>query len=809
MKYIITLISVVVCGLTAAADWMVTGRVINSAGEPQEYATYRIFTVADTLHPMAYGTADAQGLFKANLSQSGAYKVKASVVGLAEGVKEFTLTAENRSMNIGDIVCGDASRLLGEVTVTAAKPLVTREIDRIGYDVQADIESKTTTLQETLRKVPLVSVDPDGTIKVKGSTDFKIYKNGKPNNSFTKNAKEIFRAIPASMIKKIEVITDPGAREDAEGVGEILNIVTEQSASIKGVMANVGLDYNSKIGLPAPNLWGSAQIDKVTLSAYAGMNFITRRGSESTTLTDGLYEETGNRSYYESLGSSRGNVNWWGIDGSYELDSLNLFTLEFGGYSYDVDARSEGYRSLTDAAGNMIYSYAERSKTSPTRYLDFNGNFNYQRSTRRKGENITLSYMISTTNQRNNQHTEYDDMFNMPVDYTGIISDFNLKFTEHTFQANWTRPLSGLQTLDLGAKYIFRHNHSNTHQEYFGTDRSPITDFTHNTSVAAAFADYRVKIKKLSLRAGLRYEFSRLSAKYADGSYPSFASNLSDWVPNLAASYSFNQSHTLKASYSTRINRPGITYLNPAVSETPSTTSQGNPNLSSALYHQLNLNYSMISRKVNIDFNTGYSFTNDAIIDVQRVEDDHTYSTYYNAGRNRTVSASLFMQWMMSAKTTLMINGGTNYNHYANPSLDIARGGWSGYGFMRLTQKLPWKITGSIDLSGWLGNVSLYSEMRPVGISAIDYRIAFTRNFLKEDRLTVRLTLSDPLYRHRDEYRTESYNTMYKTVSRMLSKPNRGISIGVSYRFGSMSAQVKKTLKSISNDDLVGRKTGD
>ena len=87
-------------------------------------------------------------------------------------------------------------KMLGEITVTAVRPVVTKEIDRIGYDVQADDESKTSTLEEMLRKVPLVSVDTDGTITVKGSSDFKIYKNGRPNNSFTKNAKDIFKAIP-------------------------------------------------------------------------------------------------------------------------------------------------------------------------------------------------------------------------------------------------------------------------------------------------------------------------------------------------------------------------------------------------------------------------------------------------------------------------------------------------------------------------------------------------------------------------------------------------------------------------------------
>ena len=806
--FLISLVMFIYPVLALASVFSVSGRAVNVSGEPVEFATYRIFSLLDTVKPTAYGVTDENGIFSSKLNKTGQYYVRVSAVGLSDGNKDFTITDQQPVANLGSIVCSDNTNLLGEVTVTAAKPLVSREIDRIAYDVQGDIESKTTTLDETLKKVPLVTVEPDGTIKVKGSSNFKIYKNGRPNNSFTNNAKEIFKAIPASMIKKIEVITDPGAREDAEGVGAILNIVTEQSTSIKGVLGNVGFGMDSRTLFPTPNLWASAQIDKVTLSASAGVKFITKRDEYNggTTRTTGIYEESGNQSLSESTSTQSGNVNWWGIDGSYELDSLNLFTLEFGGYSYSVNERSSGFTSLSDAAGNLIYSYNQRGRTNPASYLDFNGNFNYQHSTHRKGEHFILSYMISTTNQRNNSTTEYSDMVNMPVDYSGIYSDYKLKFMEHTVQADWTRPFGEIHTLDVGAKYIFRDNHSRTAQRYEGTDREPFTDFTHRTSIAAAFADYRARIRRVSLRAGLRYEFSRLSAKYADGSTPGFASNLSDWVPNLAISYNVNDANTLKASYSTRINRPGISYLNPAVSETPSSTSQGNPDLGSALYHQLNLNYGLISRKVNIDLNIGYTFTNDAIIQVMDVRDDHTYSGYANAGRNREFNGSLFMQWSAGKKTSVMLNGNVSYDHFANRSLDIARGGWSGNVYARLSQKLPWKINGSLGASYWSGSTGLYSEMRPIGLSALFYHIQFTRNFLKEDRLTVRVFANNPIS-CRMHQRSESFNTSYKTITDTYNRPRSTFGFGVAYRFGSLNAQVKKTAATISNDDLVGRKS--
>ena len=180
--------------------------------------------------------------------------------------------------SLGTLVIRDAGRTLKEVVVEGTRPLISREIDRIAYDVANDPSASTTQLDEMLKRVPLVTVDPDGTIKIKGSSSFLIYKNGRRNNTFSNNAKEIFKAIPASMIQKIEVITDPGAREDAEGVGMILNIVTKQEMSFKGAMGNVGLNYASNSNVPNPMLWLMSQIDKLTFSVNGSVYSSSSRG---------------------------------------------------------------------------------------------------------------------------------------------------------------------------------------------------------------------------------------------------------------------------------------------------------------------------------------------------------------------------------------------------------------------------------------------------------------------------------------------------------------------------------------------------
>lgn len=793
----------------AATPYYVEAIVTDSLGEPEAFATVRVYGKPDTTKVKTLGVTRDNGSVRLNLPAAGSYCLKVFSVGRSTISRDFKITAKEPVCDLGAIIVKSDEKLIGEVTVTATKPLVTKEIDRIGYDVQADEESRTSTLDEMLRKVPLVSVDADGTIKVKGSSDFKIYKNGRPNNSFTKNAKEIFKAIPASMIKKIEVITDPGAREDAEGVGAILNIVTLENTTMKGVMGNVSLNYNTTSDIPSPNIWGSGQIDKVVLSLYAGVSRMSKKSTENRSESETIYDESGNTLRTSSSGRNPGWITWFGIDGSYEMDSLNLFTAEFGGYYYDITSLSHSRTQMTSPDGEPIYSYNSVIRNKPSRYFDINGNFNYQRSTHRRGETLTASYMVSTTNQTQNSITQYSDEINMPVPYTGIVSDFKLDFIEHTFQFDWTRPLSDIHTFDLGAKYIYRDNHSRTRQNYIGFNDEPQLDFTHRTHVAAAYADYRVRLGRLSMRGGLRYEFSRLSASYADDEHKPFASNLSDWVPNAAVSYNINDANTLKLSFGTRINRPGISYLNPAVNSTPAATSQGNPGLGSTRNNSLSLNYSLIRQKINIDLSLGYGFSNGDIVAVQHVENEHLYSTYENAGRNRNFNAGLFMQWTASKKTTLMLNANSSYRRFTNPSLDISNGGWSNHIFTRLSQKLPWKLNAQLSMVLWTGNVNgLYGRTRPEGISMFDYGVSLQRSFLREDRLTVRVGAWNPIYAGNSKYRSESVNLAYYSVSRNYQLHPSSFQISLSWRFGSMNASVKKTNRKISNDDLTGRRSG-
>ena len=171
------------------------------------------------------------------------------------------------------------------VEIKAQRQLIKQEIDRIGYDVQADDESKTQTVLDMRRKVPMVTVDGEDNITVKGNSNYKIYKNGHYDPNLSKNAKEVLKSMPASMVKRIEVITDPGAREDAEGVDAILNIVMMDGSKLDGITGVVSATYTS---LNNTNLYTSltGQMGKMLLSVDYGYGGMSSKSTENSQVTE-------------------------------------------------------------------------------------------------------------------------------------------------------------------------------------------------------------------------------------------------------------------------------------------------------------------------------------------------------------------------------------------------------------------------------------------------------------------------------------------------------------------------------------------
>ena len=455
---------------------------------------------------------------------------------------------------------------------------------------------------------------------------------------------------------------------------------------------------------------------------------------------------------------------------------------------------------ISPSTDQPIYSFSNHYWMPGYSHSSWNGRFDYEHKTRRKGERFTLSYMLAFTRQHTDEENTYSEMVNAPFSYTGSLQSERERFTEHTFQADWLRPLGKGHQLEIGTKYIDRNNNSHNTQEFFGTDLQMDDEFQHTTRVLAGYADYIYNREKWSARAGLRYEYSFMEGSYPDGKKESFNKHLNDWVPQASLKYQLTDAQSLKLNYTTSINRPGISYLNPAVVISPTIIYQGNPQLVSSRTQRISVIYSCILPNLTLQVAPGYHHTYDGISDIQTAKDDIRYRTYDNILSYRRFSVEQYVQWKPFEGTTLVVNNNLRYEHNENPNLGYRTFGWSDNYYVNLSQKLPWKLLLYLSSYGKIGRSP--SDVYTMQHSYFDYYASLQRSFLKADRLTVRIAANAPFNKYWSS-EAETVNGSYHDFQQSWNRA-RSFTIAVTYRFGSLKASVKKTEHSIDNDDIVG-----
>lgn len=688
------------------------------------------------------------------------------------------------------------------VTVKAQRQLIKQDIDRIGYNVQADEDAKTLMVMDMLRKVPMVTIDGEDNIKVKGNTNFKIYKNGHYDPNLTKNAKEIFKAMPASSVKRIEVITDPGAREDAEGVDAILNIVMVDTRQMEGVTGSVSGSY-STLNNPGLGAYLTTQFGKAIVSVDYGYNNMSKKSTTTNSYMERTFIESGNTQIISGESSNPGYIHYADINASYDIDTLNLLSASFGGYFYKVDVQGGGPVSMFNSLGNPLYSYTESYWLPSYNHNSWNGRLDYEHKTRRKGELFTLSYMLALTRQHSEQEDTYTNMQNTPFNYAGLLVNTREHFTEHTFQADYIRPLWEGHKLEVGTKYIDRRNSSDNNQEYYNsTLPSSSTAFDHSTQIAAAYADYIYNKEKWSARAGLRYEYSYLKGHYPDGSSTDFDKHLNDWVPQASVKYQINDGQSLKLGYTTSITRPGITYLNPAVVSMPASVNYGMPQLVSTRLQTLTLTYMYVGKRLTLQLAPHYTYYHNGIGSLIYSQNDVRYSTYGNNLRQHRWQMEGYVQWKPFDGTTLVANLNFTDNYAKNSDANLSQHTDNLFYYVNLSQKLPWNLRFTAYTFGQFGHspMNIYAYSRAWNC----YAFTLQRSFLSDDRLTIRLLACAPFNKDMHNKTRTTQGDIIGWGDNITTANGRYFKLTFSYRFGKLKASVKKTETTIENNDEVG-----
>lgn len=805
-------------------SFTIKGVLLDSLTQDGEvYATIKIAKKSDPVKAVKMAVTDARGKFQEKVSAAaGDYVITLSSIGKTTVVKDFTVKAEEKNVDLGTLYTVEATNELKGVEVVAQKPLVKVDIDKIEYNIQDDPDSKTNNVLEMLRKVPLVTVDGEDNIKVNGSSSFKIHVNGKANNMMSTNPVDVLKSMPANTIKHIEVITAPGAKYDAEGIGGILNIVT-----LGGGFEGYTATFRANAGNMGAGAGGYTTIQKGKLTFSANYSYNKNMQPESTNESQREDLTSDTKKYLNSKGTNdySGSFQHGNVEASYEVDTLRLFTLAFGMYGGGND--SEGYNATDMLSSTLapVYRYTSRSNGTGSWY-SIRGNVDYQRSFKNmKDRRLTFSYNISTRPSDNDYYSRYEDLDGdsellEQLNLLNRRSDGSMNTTEHTFQGDYTTPIGKLHTVEAGMKYIIRNNVSED-KYYAGAtlgsddyqyDEDRSSHYEHLNDILAAYLGYTLRYKDFSFKPGLRYEYTSQDIRYLVGKGEDFNTSFNDLVPSITLGIKLGKTQNLRGGYNMRIWRPSIYNLNPYFDDrNPMYISQGNPNLESEKSHAFNLNYSSFTSKFNLNVTLRHSFNNNGIervtrivnsggevIDGHDVADGALYGTYANIGKSRNTGLSLYANWNATPKTRIYLNGSGEYSDMKSPSQDLHNFGWSGSLYGGIQHTFPLAIRASLNSGGSTPYISLQGR----GSGYFYYGLNINRSFLKKDRLTVSIFGNNlhQAYRTYDNT-TNGANFSMKSSSR---NANRYYGMSVSYRIGELKASVKKAARSISNDDVKG-----
>lgn len=729
--------------------------------------------------------------------------------GVGAQVREVeTSVAEVDSLSVG----AEMNATLDEISIVAAKPLIKAEVDKTTYNIEDDPDAKTNTLLEMLRKVPMVTVDGNDNIKVNGNSSFKIYMNNKPSNMLARNPQDVLRSIPASSIKKIEVIASPGARYDAEGVSGILNIIT-RNVSFEGYNANLNAIALSKMAMAG----GFVTMKYGRFSLSGNYSYYNQFGNK----LESNYNRCQSNNPDEALLSIRSTVkptsryHYGALEGSFEIDSLNLLTLSG---SVDVGTarnRIDGKHLMTDAGRNPVYAY-NQVRESKNEYGSQSFKVDYQHLFKRnKEELLTLSYLFDRM-----PDDRFDEFY--LTDREGAspslqyLSSYNRQINDaelngHIFQADYVNPFTPKHSLEGGLKYIRRNNLSHATSEakndeaspWQPSDFQPLTTYRHVQNILALYAGYTFKSGQWGANGGLRMEHTRQQVDYEQGDGTDFDALMTDLVPSLSVSYRLNDSNQLRFSYNIRLRRPGIEKLNLYVVRSGSDISYGSPSLTSDKHHGLTASYNYLSAKLNIQSSILYMGSRGSITNYQFFDTDGVLNrTYGNLLDSKGGALSVYVGYNPSANTSLSVNGVLQYlslyTQQGQPGslARLSNRGFSGSGYIEFSQKLGkgWRFVGSF--ACMKPEVSLGGQTLPY----LYYGMSIVKTCM-DDRLTFMLRAQDFLTPYVSRTYEESYPDFTSLQRNRMYSRSFGLSVG--YRFGGLKAAVKKTLRTIGGDDLA------
>ena len=774
-----------------------------SSGESEPFATVRVFNAGKTEKPVAMFLTDEEGRFSHEVKGKGKFDIVFSCIG-KEDLKQTIELGEQDMLDMGTLYIMQNENLLKGVEIVAQKPLVKMEVDKMSYNVAEDEDSKSNTVLDMLRKVPMVTVDGQDNISVNGSSSFKVYVEGMPNPMFSSNPSMVFKSMPATAVKSIEVVTNPGAKYDAEGAAGVLNIVMNRQTPMASQSLN-GYNGTIRVGVGTKQMSGGAflsgQQGKLSYSA----NVMTSYNKPGTTTTEmEQMQDNGVQQLMTSTNDVKTPFTMGSLTLGYQLDPMSNINVTASLNSMSMKSTGTTTTTMGGSPYGNGFSYGS-STDMKNKNTSFSGSVDYQRFLNQEHtQSLALTYQLTYSPTTTEMTSNFDSSFltsQSSFDLTDRYSENKDKTTNHIFQLDYTMPLGTGKTLSLGSK-LQLHDATSDANYYLKDvyDPSSSSDYEYSNKILAGYGEFAGNWSKLGAKAGLRYEQTWQDVEYHLGNGQDFSTNYSSLVPTASLQYNLSQGSNLGLSYNMRISRPGISYLNPYVDKTnPIALTYGNPDLDVEKAHNVTLVYNVFSSKLMMNLNLHHNFVDNAISQYSFYDADNLLNTTYgNVVSSHQTGLSGYVNYLITKNTRLFFNGGLNYTDLRSNTLAQSNNGWTANIMGGVQQTLPWKLqlsafaiasTKNYTLQGWSGGFNLVT--------------ASMSKTMLNDKLSLSISGMVGLNKG-GKLNIESYNKGTNfTAHNNISVPIYGVTFTASYTFGNTQIMTRQKRQSRIQNDFI------
>ncbi|MFN0048220.1 MAG: TonB-dependent receptor domain-containing protein [Cytophagales bacterium] len=807
----------------------VRGQIIdNQTNTPVEYATVALVNSIDTSNILG-ALADEKGNFVVDQVAEGEYQLKVSFIGYSNyKTDNIRISKSQPVVNIGQIKLKNTSKLLGDINVTGEREQMQLSIDKKIYEVDKNPVVAGGSASDVLKQIPSVSVDTDGNINVRGTGNITIWVNGKPFAN-AGSPQQILDQMPASSIERVELITNPSARYDADGMGGIINIILKKNRAdgMNGQVSS-GCGTRDAYNESRNNNYDGNKFDNNTINKY--------NGNASLNWKVGKWNFTSNYGYrygqrWQSHRSERANfgsnTNYQNQRSAAELYSHNHLLNLGAEYSINdkntIDVRVTGGYTQNVEPERLTYKFQDATKTDTQNRVrnvnkyeyayNIDANVGYRKTFNTPAKELNVSGSASWANNYGN--TNFNQISNFPLTPTLNPSTPSLSGTKPNNlnriligQIDFIQPFGEKTRFELGAKITYRNFENDFYFDSVSTisnqtvkDNSKSNIFRYTDDVNAVYGIWNQLFPKgFSIQAGLRAEQTIRTIEQVTLGTTANPTPIIDLFPTLHILKKLANEQELKASYSRRINRPSPNTLNPFPSyNDPLNLVIGNPYLKPEYINSFELAYSKNWKKHTflataylrqIEGSTQRVRSVDVLTGVSTVEYANIgYAR--NSGLELIVKNELWKWWNITSNVNGFfseINSGNSGNanniNYSNIS-----------GNARFTSNFKIWQGADLQVAGYYMFPVAIAQGTFYGMSAVD--IGFKKDIIPQKAfITVNIT---------DVFNTRQFNSVQSSsnfeANNFRKRETRVLTVNFTYKFGNESLAKGKASKRNTNQN--------